>query len=214
MIWSARNRLLTAAAGATLFCLPLFVSAQDEARGAVLFDLCAQCHGPSGEGNRFFLAPAIAGMDEWYVAGQLNKFRDGLRGRHFDDISGMRMRPMAMTLVDDGDLEIVARYVANLPRANPSPELEGGDAARGAAFYATCSACHGAAGEGMPTLFGPPLAHQSDWYMLSQLQKFRAGVRGSDPKDPIAIMMRPMAIALPDEQAMRDVIAYIATLSK
>ena len=34
-------------------------------------------------------APAIAGLDQWYIEMQLGKFRSGLRGRHFDDISGM-----------------------------------------------------------------------------------------------------------------------------
>ncbi len=61
---------------------------------------------------------------------------------------------------------------------------------------------------------GPSLANRSDWYLLDQLKKFKAGVRGTDPRDPIAIMMRPMAMILADEQAMKDVIAYIGTLSK
>ncbi len=61
---------------------------------------------------------------------------------------------------------------------------------------------------------GPPLANRSDWYLLDQLKKFKAGIRGADPRDPIAIMMRSMAMTLADEQAMKDVIAYIGTLSK
>ncbi len=61
---------------------------------------------------------------------------------------------------------------------------------------------------------GPSLANRSDWYLLDQLKKFKPGVRGTDPRDPIAIMMRPMAMMLADEQALKDVIAYIGTLSK
>ena len=51
-------------------------------------------------------------------------------------------------------------------------------------------------------------------YLEKELQKFKDGVRGGDPQDIYAVMMRPMAIALADEQAMKDVVAYIETLSK
>ena len=59
----------------------------DLARGEALFDLCAQCHGADGGGNKMFLAPAIAGLEQWYVEMQLEKFRNGQRGRHFDDVA-------------------------------------------------------------------------------------------------------------------------------
>ena len=186
----------------------------DDGRGEELFKLCESCHGPDAGGNQKFLAPAIAGMDAWYLQVQLEKFRSGARGRHFDDLSGMRMRPMALTLRTDEDVKAVVGYVASLPSVNPAPTLEGGDATRGQALYGLCGSCHGAAGEGSQVLNGPPLAHTSDWYVLSQLQKFKSGVRGSNPADPIAIMMRPMALTLADEQAMYDVIAYIMTLSR
>ena len=202
--------LIAAAYGWT----PPAALAQGNERGALLFDLCAQCHGPDAEGNRFFLAPAIAGLSEWYVLAQLNKFRGGLRGTHFDDLSGMRMRPMALTLEKDADVEIIAKYVASLPLTRPAPEVAGGDPTKGKPLYAICLACHGAKGEGMQATNGPPLANCSDWYLLDQLKKFKLGIRGADPRDPFAIMMRPMAMALADEQAMKDVIAYIGTLSK
>ena len=68
--------------------------AEDNERGEALFGLCATCHGVDASGNEAFLAPAIAGMSEWYVKSQLDKFRSGQRGLHFDDTGGMRMRPM------------------------------------------------------------------------------------------------------------------------
>ena len=202
--------LIVAACG----CAPPMALAQEDGRGAALFDLCAQCHGPDAGGHRVYLAPAIAGLSEWYLTAQLNKFRSGLRGTHFDDLSGMRMRPMALTLEKDEDVEIVAKYVAGLPATHPAPEVTGGDPAKGQPLYATCLACHGAKGEGMQALNAPSLANRSDWYLLDQLKKFKVGVRGTDPRDPSAIMMRPMAMVLADEQAMKDVIAYIGTLSK
>ena len=189
-------------------------NAQDAARGEKLYKLCAQCHGEVGAGDAVALAPAIAGLPTWVVTSQLKKFQSGARGTHFDDISGMRMRPMSMWLRGEEDVANVAAYVASLPRANPAPTLTGGDVEAGKTRYAqaACQQCHGVNGEGNQAMNAPPLAGTSDWYQLTALQKFKAGVRGG-PKDPTGATMRGMAMQLPDEQAMRDVIAYIATLT-
>lgn len=188
-------------------------AAGDVARGQQLYQLCQQCHGASGEGSRLALAPAIAGLPEWYVLKQLQGFRAGYRGRHFDDISGMRMRPMARVLQSEADVEAAAAYVASLPAHRPEPTLEGGDATRGQGLYAPCTACHGADGAGLQPLGSPPLVSASDWYLLTQLQRFKAGVRGSAPGDANGAMMRSMSMTLADEQAMKDVIAYITVLA-
>jgi cytochrome c553 len=182
------------------------------ARGRQLYQLCNQCHGAQGQGDPLALAPTIAGLPEWYVLNQLKGFRAGYRGAHFDDIPGMRMRPMALTLQSDADVQAVAAYVASLPLARPAPTLQGGDATRGQALYAPCIACHGVDGGGNQALNGPPLGHASDWYLLTQLQHFKAGVRGTRPGDNNGMLMRPMSMTLADEQAMKDVIAYIVKL--
>jgi cytochrome c oxidase subunit 2 len=189
--------------------------AQDLGRGRELFQLCATCHGEQAEGNVLFLAPAIAGMPLWYLEGQLVKFREGGRGTHFDDLPGMRMRPMALSLRTEhgDDLKDVAAYVAALPSVRPEPTLTGGDPARGATHYAVCQACHGAAGEGVQATNGPPVANQSDWYLLSSIQRFKSGVRGSAPNDANGAVMRGMANILVDEQAMKDVIAHMTSLA-
>jgi cytochrome c oxidase subunit 2 len=189
--------------------------AQDLARGEELYQLCATCHGAEGQGNELYLAPAIGGMPLWYLEGQLAKFREGGRGMHFDDLAGMRMRPMAMSLRTEhgDDLKDVAAYVTALPVQKPAPTLSGGDATRGAALYAVCQACHGAAGQGVQSTNGPPLANQSDWYLLSSIQRFKAGVRGSSPTDANGAVMRGMAAILQDEQAMKDVIAHVTGLA-
>lgn len=186
-------------------------SAQDD-RGKVLFDLCTQCHGETGAGDPLALAPGIAGLEEWYVLAQLGKFRSGVRGTHFDDIPGMRMRPMSLTLRSEEDVKAVAAYVASLPPTKPEPLVEGGDAKRGETLYATCKACHGEKGEGNQQLFAPSLVHSGDWYVLSSLQRFKSGARGSNPLDQTGIMMRPMAMTLADEQALKDVVAYVTKL--
>ena len=86
------------------------------------------------------------------------------------------------------------------------------DAERGKAYYATCGACHGANGEGMEALNAPALAGQEEWYVIRQLQNFKNGIRGANPKDTFGMQMAPMAQTLPTEQAIEDVAAYISTL--
>lgn len=90
--------------------------------------------------------------------------------------------------------------------------MAAGDPARGKTLYATCGACHGMNAEGMEALNAPKLAGQEEWYTVRQLQNFKTGVRGSNPKDTYGMQMAPMAQILPDDQAMADVAAYIRSL--
>lgn len=201
--------LATTAAGA----LATPAGAQDLKRGKELFELCAQCHGPEGAGNEHFAAPSIAGLQSWYVKAQLDKFRDGARGKHPDDKNGLRMRPMSRFLRTEADVTDVAAYVESLPIPPVKPTLTSGDAKRGQSLYAPCSACHGPDASGNAALFAPALKHANDWYLVEQLNKFKAGIRGTSPKDRTGSLMRPMAMTLPNEQAVEDVVAYILTLS-
>lgn len=212
MVWVRNLGVLTALVALASGCTELPPPGPE--RGRVLFETCAPCHGESGEGNQEYGAPAIAGLDDWYLQTQLEHFRSGVRGAHPEDTAGLRMRPMVQTLREDADLESVVAYVAAMPGADPAPALSGGSAERGRAVYATCAECHGANGRGDRARGAPDLTGASDWYLLTQLSNFKAGIRGADPRDTNGATMRPMAMALADEQAMRDVIAYIATLSE
>lgn len=187
---------------------------QGIARGHELFQTCEPCHGKDGHGNRALAAPAIAGQAQWYLEAQLTKFKGGIRGAHPDDNEGSRMRPMARTLWHEGDIASVAEYVASLPANRPAATVEGGDPTAGQTRYAVCAACHGVDGSGLKPLFAPALAHQDDWYMVTQLHKFKSGMRGAHKEDIHGQQMRAMALTLPDEQAIKDVVAYIRTLSK
>lgn len=182
------------------------------ARGEALFDTCVPCHGLDGDGSEELAAPAIAGMEQWYLTEQLTKFRAGDRGAHPDDLEGARMRPMARTLRGEADVSSVAEYIASLPPASPEPTLTGGDAEGGKAAWAVCVACHGPQGTGNEALGAPSLVGLSDWYLLSQLTKFQSGHRGTDPDDARGAQMRPMAMTLKGEQSLLDVIAHIQTL--
>ena len=75
--------------------------------------------------------------------------------------------------------------------------------------YATCVACHGAAGEGNSALNAPAIAGQSADYVERQLRHFKSGVRGGDSADTLGMQMRGMAAALSDED-MASVSAWLA----
>lgn len=184
----------------------------DEDRGEQLYSLCQQCHGEAGDGSQLSLAPAIAGLDRWYVENQLNNFHSGARGTNPDDLGGLRMYPMSLWLRTEEERSHVAGFVSQMPKADPPITIEGGVPENGAALYATCAACHGAKGEGNKALNAPALVSLNDWYVVTQLQKFKAGIRGGNPQNPNAVMMRGMALSLADDQAIKDVVAYINSL--
>jgi len=185
----------------------------DLARGEALYKLCTQCHGSAGGGNSAALAPAIANLPQWYVEKQLTKFKQGIRGLHHKDTGGLRMYPMSQWLRDDADIRDVAAYVARLPETAPSHELgDVGDPTRGQGYYAVCSACHGPDARGNEPMGAPPLVGLNDWYIETSLRKYKAGIRGGDPRDALGSAMIGMAGTLPNDQAILDVIAHIQSL--
>ena len=88
-----------------------------------------------------------------------------------------------------------------------------GDAEKGKVLFTVCMACHGANGEGNAVLNAPATGGQDEWYVIRQLNNFRAGVRGAHADDIFGAQMRPMALTLVDEQAVIDVAAYVAPLT-
>ena len=179
-------------------------------RGAELYETCLPCHGENAVGNPEIAAPAVAGLPQWYIEEQLLGFQNGYRGDHASDLPGLRMRPMALSLTREGDVESVAEYVASLPAVYPASTLHG-NAGAGAASYAVCVACHGEDGLGNPDLHAPPIVQLDDWYLLNQLRNFKSGARGAATGDTWGATMRVNSLALTD-QAMQDVIAYVQTL--
>ena len=104
--------------------------------------------------------------------------------------------------------------VAALVTLYSAGSFAAGDAERGKTLYATCGACHGANAEGLEALNAPALAGQEEWYIVRQLQNFKNGIRGTNPRDTYGMQMAPMAQLLPDDQAMQDVAAYITSLAE
>ena len=188
--------------------------AHADSRGEQLYRNCVICHGPDGQGIELQLAPALTGLSEKYMVEQLKKFKNGTRGAHHEDVAGLRMLPMAQTMVTEEDMQAVAKYIISLGSKKVPATVEGGDAAKGQALYATCLACHGPDGKGIEATGAPNLTNQHDWYLLTQIKHFKSKIRGYDPSDIGAMQMYPMMQLLADEQAMKDVVAYIQTLSK
>ncbi|NNF13831.1 MAG: c-type cytochrome [Gemmatimonadetes bacterium] len=180
-------------------------------RGTELFETCAPCHGANAAGNPDIAAPAIAGLPQWYIEDQLRGYQEGYRGDHYTDLAGLRMRPMALSLTREGDIESVAEYVAGLDPVYPESTLHGNAGAGATTYTQICVACHGVDGLGMPELHAPPIVQLNDWYLYQELQNFRSGARGAAPGDTWGLTMRANSLALSDE-VMQDVIAYVQTL--
>lgn len=189
----------------------LLSAAGDAAVGKGLYGVCAACHGVNGEGLVALNSPRLVGQEDWYLTRQIENFKSGVRGSHPEDIYGQQMAPMAAVLSDAAAIANVVAYITTLEAPAPAPTVEG-DVATGKAQYAVCAACHGANAEGMKALNSPRLVGQNDWYTVRQVQNFKTGVRGSHADDIYGQQMAPMAMTLADDQAIRNVAAFINSL--
>jgi cytochrome c553 len=185
-----------------------------EERGRELFRTCAPCHGADGGGLLALRTPGIAGLPDWYIRQELHRFATNLRGAHPDDTEGHRMRPMARSLYRPGDVEAVSAYVSRLPRVLRNNVLTGNVDAGKTNYTMSCIACHGPDGSGNMAVGAPPIAQQSDWYLVVQLKKFKSGMRGMNPDDTTGTQMHAMSLIMQDTTAMHDVVAYVKTLAR
>lgn len=86
----------------------------DVDRGKNLYGTCGVCHGVNAQGNPRQGTPRLAGMNDWYMAAQLNNFKDGIRGVHPADSYGSQMRFMAASLNNQQSINDVLAYVNSL----------------------------------------------------------------------------------------------------
>jgi cytochrome c oxidase subunit 2 len=85
------------------------------AAGAGRFTVCAYCHGSEGQGIEAMNAPRLAGMTDWYLAHQLENFKQGIRGEHPEDYYGKQMGFMGRILQDEQAINDVVAYINTLP---------------------------------------------------------------------------------------------------
>jgi cytochrome c oxidase subunit II len=87
----------------------------DVERGRRIYQVCGTCHGWEGQGIEAVKAPRAAGVQDWYLARQLNNFKRGIRGAHPEDLYGQQMIQMANVLVTDRAVDDVVAYINTLP---------------------------------------------------------------------------------------------------
>jgi cytochrome c oxidase subunit 2 len=198
-------------AGGSALLMALISSVIGAASAENKFDYCLLCHGTNANGNAGIRAPKLSGMEPWYLARQLENFAAGVRGTPAGDAPGHEMGPVGQRVKADGTLDAAVAFIVALDSKRPEPTITG-DVAHGKTLYATCAACHGEKGEGSAQLQAPALAARSDWYLVTQLKNYKEGLRGADARDTFGAQMRAIAGTLPDDKAIKDVVAYINTL--
>ena len=92
----------------------------DASQGKSLYAVCAACHGADGKGLKALNSPSLIFQHDWYLARQLNNYKNNIRGVHVDDIYGAQMRPMASTLTTTAALNNVLAYINQLSKAASS----------------------------------------------------------------------------------------------
>jgi len=177
-------------------------------RAQELYVVCGSCHGAHAQGERSLETPALAGQLPSYLMRQLKLFASGGRGGA-NDSQGQQMQQILQTISAEQDWKELIDYIGTLPVKAATPAESG----RGRELYQACSGCHGAAGEGTEALSAPRLSALPDWYIASQLRKFKAGVRGAGGKDIPGMQMRAASTMLKTDADIAVVSAYIGTRS-
>ena len=187
------------------------MAAGNAAAGQAQYATCIACHGAQGEGNQALNAPKLAGQQAWYVERQLDYFKQGVRGGE-GDTNGQQMTAFANLLATDDMVRDVAAYIATLPDT-PVQATINGNLDNGYDIYdRNCAACHLDDGSGTWYTDAPRLAGMNDWYFVTQISNFRAGIRGLHPMDDYGEQMVQMATAMSGPEEVADVAAYINTL--
>jgi cytochrome c oxidase subunit II len=86
----------------------------DVAAGAHAYTTCSYCHGSSGKGSWSTNAPPLAGMSDWYLARQMQQFRDGHRGRHPQDFHGAQMARLSTVVAEGKQTDDLLAYINTL----------------------------------------------------------------------------------------------------
>ncbi|MCM8529403.1 MAG: c-type cytochrome [Lentisphaeraceae bacterium] len=193
---------------AFLFCT---LSTQAAKTGKQAYEVsCKECHGDNGAGGKDFgQAPNITILDEYYFRKQFTLIREKKRKGPGTVLMNKYLDETAK--LSPEELEAAIVYALELPPAKPNHKNDFGDATKGAVRYALCAACHGPGGRGNinPGLPAPRIAGQSDFYVFEQLKGFKEGHRDGDT--PSAIQMKGMAKTLENDEAIKNIAAYIRT---
>ena len=183
----------------------------DKTRGKMYTTSCVVCHGSDFTGLLSERTPSLPQLSDWYLQGQLQKFKHNVLGYDVEDSDGYAMK----TLMGKYSHQQIADMVAYIKTFQPKPQsiTLGGNPITGKEVYSDyCLACHQADGTGNKTINAPGLVGLSDVYTYHQLVKYKNGIRGSGTGDKHGKVMQLFAKILENEQTMKDIGAYITTL--
>ena len=173
---------------------------------------CSVCHGVNGEGKPELFSPSIAGLPWWYVEAQMKQFRDGHRGVHPDDLPGMQMHAISLSLTDE-QIKEVSQMVAAMPPFITPPPAADVDLKSARYRYANeCMACHRYNGTGDRVFQSAPLITLDRAYLERQLKHYRDGLRGAVPGDLYGVKMVDACRELSDEDIL-ELVDYIGALA-
>lgn len=88
----------------------------DASRGEDYYvNICSACHGGNALGNDALGAPALTGLNDWYLKSSYQSYLDGVRGTHPDDFYGAQMARLAPALAKGDDIDDVIAFIVTLP---------------------------------------------------------------------------------------------------
>lgn len=178
---------------------------------------CSTCHGSQLQGNVALQAPALAGMEPWYLDEQLRAYNQLQRGTAgFDrDPAGKEMQSVAREIVTPAQRAAALRHVASYSPTRPVRWLAAGNANNGAKLWDQhCASCHGAQAQGRAELHAPSLLSLNDWYLAATWAKYREGLRGAAVTgNAWALGMAEISRAMPTDFPIQDVIAHLYNLN-
>jgi cytochrome c553 len=170
----------------------------DPARGSVLAETCAGCHGVPESHNAYpsYHVPKLGGQNADYIEIALQGYRRGTR-------SHPTMQAQAASLSDQDIADVAAYFSAREGEAEPgrsSAPARAIDLGRGRAT--ACVPCHGEVGVSSAQQW-PNLAGQHESYLLQSLRQYQNGQRAD-------VLMAPIVAGL-DAAAVGELAAYFAS---
>ncbi len=87
----------------------------DPQRGKESYQIhCEECHRYNASGEFAFKSPPLTGLQDWYLAAQLEKFRKRVRGGDPRDVEGAKMQIPSHRFLNAQDEKDVLAYIAYL----------------------------------------------------------------------------------------------------
>ena len=171
----------------------------DVTHGEKLYETCAACHGPVGEGASDGTVPAIAGQHFNVLAKQIVDFRHDkrreLRMQHFVD-------DMHLTFAQD--IADVARFIAGMKPTVAADAPSVANRVGGDKYSKLCMRCHGANGEGQADWLVPRVAGQRYAYLVDELHLMAKNGRPNMSQNHVEL------VSGLDDQSIQAIAAHLS----